>query len=603
MEPKFPTQYISNSPQPPTFSSISPKSSLYTYNSQPTINITPAPLSTQLNPNQNTNPNNTQNFQKTNNNYSYLDTILNKLKETDEILIKEYQLFLTGKNYFINEKSKLIMTIDKYFSNLIESFQNEHKNKIYFIEKYYKQKNLEFNEIDELLQKNKRIINKAIRNINTLKTQKFLEVKLSDQLTLIEELELNTLLDDNINNKIKYFLYQIKKNIITPKIIINENVYKLVQNVHGSIVIEVKTPNASFSSINSLNLDNIIDMSNNSSDNNNSNKKDKNKNSIGNNNPLISNFINNNDIYLEEESNEIKNLIDDVCQYINKLELTPNFFFIQPNSNNIFECQLKNSSTNLLRVGLSDTYNNSIIFGEDFRYIQLGSKFLYITGGQKHSKIKNDVYEYNILTKEIEQRTPMIEGRKNHGILSSDKKVFVCGGEGENGFVLDNFEMFDCNLNRWENLPKMKLKLQKINLVWINEYTIACFGGINEEGGYNNVISYFRTDINTWFLIDNVFMPYGGVAYPGLCKISEDWLLVMGGSNQNNQEVTDVYKMDINTGTFAKLNQQLNYGGYFLCSPCLTSKNEINIFLNQKNLEWPIRYIFNINDNNDVIIG
>ncbi len=164
-----------------------------------------------------------------NGNYAFMDNILKKLSETDNILIKEYQLFISGKTAFEEEKDKLLQTVNIYFSNLIESFQNEHQKKIEFLETYYKNITSEFNEIDMILQKNKRIINKAISNINTLKTQNFLEVKLSDQLTLIEELELNSLSDPEINNKIKFFLYRIKKNSLIPKISIDE---KLISYIH-----------------------------------------------------------------------------------------------------------------------------------------------------------------------------------------------------------------------------------------------------------------------------------------------------------------------------------------------------------------------------------
>ena len=52
--------------------------------------------------------------------------------------------------------------------------------------------------------------------------------------------------------------------------------------------------------------------------------------------------MNHNEIYLEEENSELKNLIEDLCDYINNLEinLESKFIWFEPNSSNIYQITL-----------------------------------------------------------------------------------------------------------------------------------------------------------------------------------------------------------------------------------------------------------------------
>ena len=123
-----------------------------------------------------------------NNNFSH--NVLQKLKKADNLMIKEYQLFLSGKNIFNNSKIKLLADINKYYNDLIENVKNEHNKNLNLIQNYFIKIEQEFDDIDKLLQKNKNIINKGINYLNILMNQNFMEVKISDQLQLIDELNL-----------------------------------------------------------------------------------------------------------------------------------------------------------------------------------------------------------------------------------------------------------------------------------------------------------------------------------------------------------------------------------------------------------------------------
>ena len=256
--------------------------------------------------------------------YNFPDKIISKLTQVDELLIKEYNFFLQGKNSFIEKEQELINNINKFYDDLKEAFESDREKYLNLLNNYLSKVKEEFNKIDELLQNNKRIINKGMNYINILKSQNFIEIKLIDQLELIEQLNLNALLDDNVNNKINLFLFQIKNNMLIPEIDVNSKIYSLVQEIHDSFNIKINQKYFDKINIENININNVLLSGNN--------------NDIKINN-LSSLFRNNNDIYLEEENSEMKNLIEDLCGYINKLEINfeSKFIWFEPNSSNIYE--------------------------------------------------------------------------------------------------------------------------------------------------------------------------------------------------------------------------------------------------------------------------
>ena len=126
---------------------------------------------------------------------NFPEKIISKLKQADDLLIKEYELFTSGKKSFIENQSKLTDYINKFFNDLKEAFELDRTKHLKLINDYFSKIKEEFDKIDELLQNNKRIINKGMNYINILKNQNFLEVRLVDQLELIEQLNLNSLLE------------------------------------------------------------------------------------------------------------------------------------------------------------------------------------------------------------------------------------------------------------------------------------------------------------------------------------------------------------------------------------------------------------------------
>ena len=57
--------------------------------------------------------------------YNFPNKILSKLKQADEIIIKEYQFFTSGKNTFNNSQTELIKYINKFYDDLKEAFESD----------------------------------------------------------------------------------------------------------------------------------------------------------------------------------------------------------------------------------------------------------------------------------------------------------------------------------------------------------------------------------------------------------------------------------------------------------------------------------------------
>ena len=511
--------------------------------------------------------------QKYSNNFT--ENILTKLKEMDSLLIKEYNFFIFGKNSFINSKIQLLNDINKYYKDLIKSFENEHNLNLNLIENYFKNIEDEFNSIDQLLQNNKRIINKGINYINILMRQNFLEIKLTDQLQLIDELNLNPLLDNIDNNKINLFLYKIKNNLLIPEIKVDSKVIELVQQIHNSFNIKINDKFYNSFNFGNIDINNILE------------EKIDNK-------SLANIFLNNNKIYLEEENLELKNLIEDLCFYINKMELSQSFIWFEQNSNNIHEIYLNNKKINSSKIEynyIGNYLNNPFLFNEEFRVSNLSQNLLYITGGRimRDNQILNNVYEYSLDKKSLVQKSSMNQKRINHGSIIIGNNLYVCGGIDENFNNLSTCEILNLDKNEWTFISPMKEKLSKINLIEIDNKNFAVFGGIKENNVFNYKIHYYRIDTNTWFILNNFLMP-NGLIYPGLCKISPKFILILGGVNEKNKESKEVFKMNINTGDIERTNYFLDIAGFCQYS-CIYYNNEIHLLLNHNGEKYPDRTI------------
>ena len=133
----------------------------------------------------------------------------------------------------------------------------------------------------------------------------------------------------------------------------------------------------------------------------------------------------------------------------------------------------------------------------------------------------------------------------------------------------------------------MKEPISKINLVQIDDKAFASFGGIKNDNVFNYNIHYYRIDTNTWFILENFVMPKG-ILFPGLCKINEKYILILGGIKENGEESNEVFRMDISRGNLEQIDKYLNVAGYSVYFPNYIN-NEVHLLLNHQNQKYPDR--------------
>ena len=524
--------------------------------------------------------------------FDFSEKVISKLKQADELLIKKYNFFIQGKNTFTQSKNDLIYYINKFYDDLKETFENDRVKNLELINNYFIKIKQEFDKIDELLQNNKRTVNKGLNYINILKTQNFIEIKLVDQLDLIEQLNLNSLLDDNVNNQINLFLFQIKNNLLIPEISIDNKVYSLVQEIHETFNIKINQKFLEKNNIENININNILQ---------------NNKDSIGINNSS-SLFMNHNEIYLEEENSELKNLIEDLCDFINNLEinLESKFIWFEPNSSNIYQIILDKKNeikteqidykyiTNGASNNNDENTNNNkkyFLFNDEFRISNTYGDLIYISGGISNinntKKILNTLHEYSLTEKTLKEKQHMKIGRICHGIILINDILYICGGVDQNLNTLNSCEKYIIKENKWENIASMKEPLSKINLVQIDDKTFASFGGIKKDNIFNYNIHYYRIDTDNWFILENFILPKG-ILFPGLCKINEKFILILGGIKETGEESNEVFRMDISRGNFEQIDKFLNVSGFSVYFPSFIN-NEVHLLLNHKNQKYPDR--------------
>ena len=524
--------------------------------------------------------------------FDFSEKVISKLKQADELLIKKYNFFIEGKNTFTQSKNDLIYYINKFYDDLKETFENDRVKNLELINNYFIKIKQEFDKIDELLQNNKRTVNKGLNYINILKTQNFIEIKLVDQLDLIEQLNLNSLLDDNVNNQINLFLFQIKNNLLIPEISIDNKVYSLVQEIHETFNIKINQKFLEKNNIENININNILQ---------------NNKDSIGINNSS-SLFMNHNEIYLEEENSELKNLIEDLCDFINNLEinLESKFIWFEPNSSNIYQIILDKKNeikteqidykyiTNGASNNNDENTNNNkkyFLFNDEFRISNTYGDLIYISGGISNinntKKILNTLHEYSLTEKTLKEKQHMKIGRICHGIILINDILYICGGVDQNLNTLNSCEKYIIKENKWENIASMKEPLSKINLVQIDDKTFASFGGIKKDNIFNYNIHYYRIDTDNWFILENFILPKG-ILFPGLCKINEKFILILGGIKETGEESNEVFRMDISRGNFEQIDKFLNVSGFSVYFPSFIN-NEIHLLLNHQNQKYPDR--------------
>uniref|UniRef100_A0AC11EJU9 Kelch like family member 7 n=1 Tax=Ovis aries TaxID=9940 RepID=A0AC11EJU9_SHEEP len=124
---------------------------------------------------------------------------------------------------------------------------------------------------------------------------------------------------------------------------------------------------------------------------------------------------------------------------------------------------------------------------------------IYVCGGSLGNNVSGRVLNscevYDPATETWTELCPMIEARKNHGLVFVKDKIFAVGGQNGLG-GLDNVEYYDIKLNEWKMVSPMPWKGVTVKCAAVGSivYVLAGFQGVGRLG---NILEY-NTETDKW---------------------------------------------------------------------------------------------------------
>ncbi|KAB1276505.1 Kelch-like protein 7 [Camelus dromedarius] len=124
---------------------------------------------------------------------------------------------------------------------------------------------------------------------------------------------------------------------------------------------------------------------------------------------------------------------------------------------------------------------------------------IYVCGGSLGNNVSGRVLNscevYDPATETWTELCPMIEARKNHGLVFVKDKIFAVGGQNSLG-GLDNVEYYDIKLNEWKMVSPMPWKGVTVKCAAVGSivYVLAGFQGVGRLG---HILEY-NTETDKW---------------------------------------------------------------------------------------------------------
>ncbi|EPY85078.1 kelch-like protein 7 isoform 1 [Camelus ferus] len=139
---------------------------------------------------------------------------------------------------------------------------------------------------------------------------------------------------------------------------------------------------------------------------------------------------------------------------------------------------------------------------------------IYVCGGSLGNNVSGRVLNscevYDPATETWTELCPMIEARKNHGLVFVKDKIFAVGGQNSLG-GLDNVEYYDIKLNEWKMVSPMPWKGVTVKCAAVGSivYVLAGFQGVGRLG---HILEY-NTETDKWVANSKVR------AFPDLAEV------------------------------------------------------------------------------------
>nr|XP_032629777.1 kelch-like protein 7 [Chelonoidis abingdonii] len=124
---------------------------------------------------------------------------------------------------------------------------------------------------------------------------------------------------------------------------------------------------------------------------------------------------------------------------------------------------------------------------------------IYVCGGSLGNNVSGRVLNscevYDPATETWTELCPMIEARKNHGLVFVKDKIFAVGGQNGLG-GLDNVEYYDIKMNEWKMVSPMPWKGVTVKCAAVGSivYVLAGFQGVGRLG---HILEY-NTETDKW---------------------------------------------------------------------------------------------------------
>ena len=199
------------------------------------------------------------NLNEKNSDFSIINNAFSFCENYNKKLIEKYEIIRNNFNFLVKNKTYFYTNLQNLYENIIDLIIKDKEIKLKNLDNFYTKKIDQNNLIDLCLQKHKRIVDNSMKKIIELKEQKFKSISISDQLTLINDLNLKQLNNEKINNEIENYINNIFNNNLNPIFNIDKNILTYANKLLDFIQIEFPNFNLNENTLNQTQNDFSID--------------------------------------------------------------------------------------------------------------------------------------------------------------------------------------------------------------------------------------------------------------------------------------------------------------------------------------------------------
>ncbi|WP_128895713.1 Kelch repeat-containing protein [Longirhabdus pacifica] len=143
-----------------------------------------------------------------------------------------------------------------------------------------------------------------------------------------------------------------------------------------------------------------------------------------------------------------------------------------------------------------------------------------------------------------EMGTPMLEGKKGHGVAEVDGKIYVIGGDDVRSF-LSTVEMYDPNTNAWTTKMSMPTERSDLGIAVVDE-KIYAIGGNNFDNYRLSTVEMYDPATNSW--LTKASMPTERTQFG--TAVVDGKIYVVGGFDSDNDRISTVEMYDPTTDSW-----------------------------------------------------